>query len=125
MALNAISSATSLLPEWAQIVSKSDLNEAQSNVNNGQNDFRSNIDQIKATAAAARLDLETRMGEFQMIERNAAKSGSTILINQSPVIAPSVQNNVRGGSSSNQTFISGGGNGGGSSLDYGMPRGIN
>lgn len=125
MALNAISSATSLLPEWAQIVSKSDLNEAQSNVNNGQNDFRSNIYQIKATAAAARLDLETRMGEFQMIERNAAKSGSTILINQSPVIAPSVQNNVRGGSSSNQTFISGGGNGGGSSLDYGMPRGIN
>ena len=63
---------------------------------------------------------ENILNIFERIEENATRSGTPILINQSPVIAPSVQNNIRGGTSVNQTNVNGGG---GSYLDYGLPRG--
>jgi hypothetical protein len=121
MALNAIRSATSGLPEWAQIVSQSDIADAEQAVRGRESELEESTSAIRASAAESRAGIERRMAELDRVDQ-AAVSGnrSVVMINQSPVIAPSVQNNIRGGSNTSQTNISGGG---GSFLDYGLPRG--
>lgn len=119
MALNAIRSATSGLPEWAQIVSQSDVDEAQQKVNNKNSQLKDSISEIKKSAQKSREDIERRRRELDAVEENAVSERSRpVLLNYSPNIAPSIQQSVQGGTVSTQNSVFGGGSG---SLNFGLP----
>ena len=120
MALNAIRSATSGLPEWAQIVSQEDVATAEASVNARDTELENSIAQIRESAQSAREDLERRRAELDAVQ-NAASTGAapTVIIQGGPV-STNIQQNTRGGSSVQQNNISGGA----SDLDYGLPSGV-
>jgi hypothetical protein len=120
MALNAIRSATSGLPEWAQIVSQEDVSAAEASVNARDAELENSITQIRESAQSARDDLERRRAELDAVQ-NAASTGAapTVIIQGGPV-STNIQQNTRGGSSVQQNNISGGA----SDLDYGLPSGV-
>lgn len=121
MALNAIRSATSGLPEWAQIVSQSDIAEAEQAVSGRESELEASISTIRASAAESRADIERRMAELNRVDQAAAFGTPPVVIMRGgDTYAPQIQQNNRGGSSVQQNNIGGSGS---SDLDYGIPRG--
>lgn len=119
MALNAIRSATSGLPEWAQIVSQEDIDEAQQAVDNRNAQLEDTISEIRSSAQESREDLQERMRQLNAVEENAVAGGTQpVVVQYAPNIAPSIQQSVQGGTVSTQNSLFGGGSG---SLNFGLP----
>lgn len=121
MALNAIRSATSGLPEWAQIVSEADVRDAQSAVDSRNSDLELRESAIRAQAEESRADLRRRMYELERVERAAATTTQNNTIINAPTIVGPQNTNVSGGSNVSTNNVYGGGS---SSLNYGMPGAI-
>ena len=119
LALNAIRSATSGLPEWAQIVSEEDVTAAAESVNARDRDLDNSITDIRREAALARRNLLARQDQFDRIQNAASNAAAPTVIIQGGPVSTNIQQSNRSGGSVQQNNISGGS----SDLDYGLPSG--
>jgi hypothetical protein len=90
LALSAINSALSGLPEWAQIVSSDDVKAAQDAVNARSGNTEAKLEDLDKRTAEKRLDLESRMSASGIYETAAAATAEAKLTgnnNEEKIIA--------------------------------------
>lgn len=79
LALSAINSALSGLPEWAQIVSAEDLAAAQASVNERSESSNQRLEDLDKRTQEKRLDLENRMAASGIYDSAAAATAESNL----------------------------------------------